>query len=338
MKALSILIIVPVAVLFGSGCTSRVHKYEGIGFPEKLPHDWENPAVTNINREPARASYFSYSTENAAIAGNHQGSEFFRNLNGKWSFHFAEKPADRPFYFFKDDYDIRDWDIIDVPSNWEMLGYGIPVYLDAGYAFKADPPFIPNDDNPVGSYRREFNIPPLWKDREVFIHFGAVSSAYYLWINGEQVGYSEDSKTPSDFNITRFIRDGKNTVAVEVYRWCDGSYLEDQDFWRLSGITRDVYLFSTSRVHISDVFVRAGLVNGYRDGLFSIDLDIRNYDATDSLYQIDVTVLDGRTPLLKKSKRMKISDNIRKLNFQIPLGVSGAGRPKILTCTPCSSV
>ncbi|MCX6225839.1 MAG: beta-galactosidase, partial [Bacteroidia bacterium] len=208
MKSPWYLILIPCALILVSGCTSRFNKYEGVAFPEKLPHDWENPAVTNINREPPRASYISYGTENAAIAGNR-----------------------------------------------EMLGYGIPIYLDEGYAFKSNPPFVPKDDNPVGSYRREFHIPPLWKDREVFLHFGAVTSAYYVWVNGERVGYSEDSKTPSDFNITRFIRNGKNSLAVEVYRWSDGSYLECQDFWRMSGITRDVYLFSTNRVHISDVFV-----------------------------------------------------------------------------------
>ncbi|MFA5814917.1 MAG: glycoside hydrolase family 2 TIM barrel-domain containing protein [Bacteroidales bacterium] len=302
-------------ILLVNGCTSRYNKYEGVAFSEKLPHDWENPAVTNINREPPRASFFSYGTENAAIAGNHQGSEFFRTLNGKWSFHYSQKPGERPFYFFKDDYDIRDWDIIDVPSNWEMLGYGIPIYVSAGYAFKPFPPNVPKDDNPVGSYRRDFHIPPLWKDREVFLHFGAVSSAFYVWFNGERVGYSEDSKTPSDFNVTRFIRNGKNTLAVEVYRWSDGSYLEDQDFWRMSGITRDVYLFSTNRVHIADVFIHSGLINDYRDGLFNLDLDIRNYNTPDSVYQIDVNIIDGRTHLFKESKKMEVSENSQTAVF-----------------------
>ena len=233
------------AVISVASCTTRYSKYEGVAFPENLPHDWENPAISDINREPSRASFISYGTENAAIAGNHEGSEFYQSLNGKWSFCYSKNPGVRPFYFFKDDYDIRDWDLIEVPSNWEMLGYGIPVYVDGGYAFKPNPPLIPNDDNPVGSYRREFHIPPLWKGREVFLHFGAVSSAYYVWINGERVGYSEDSKTPSDFNVTKYIRSGKNTLAVEVYRWCDGSYLEDQDMWRFGGIHRDVTLYHT---------------------------------------------------------------------------------------------
>jgi beta-galactosidase len=316
MKLPRSLFLVPLVLFFGTSCTPRFSKYEGVAFPEKLPHDWENPAVTNINREPSRASYISYGTENAAIAGNHDGSEFYRNLNGKWSFNYSKNPGERPFYFFKNDYDIRDWDIIDVPSNWEMLGYGIPIYLDEGYAFKAEPPLVPAGDNPVGSYKREFHIPPLWKDREVFLHFGAVSSAFYVWVNGERVGYSEDSKTPSDFNITRFIKNSKNSLAVEVYRWSDGSYLECQDFWRMSGITRDVYLFSTNRVHIADVFVNTGLVNNYRDGLFNLNLDIRNYDTPDSAYQIDVTLLDGRTILYKKSEKMVVSETLQKVTFK----------------------
>jgi beta-galactosidase len=303
------------AVISVASCTTRYSKYEGVAFPENLPHDWENPAISDINREPSRASFISYGTENAAIAGNHEGSEFYQSLNGKWSFCYSKNPGVRPFYFFKDDYDIRDWDLIEVPSNWEMLGYGIPVYVDGGYAFKPNPPLIPNDDNPVGSYRREFHIPPLWKGREVFLHFGAVSSAYYVWINGERVGYSEDSKTPSDFNVTKYIRSGKNTLAVEVYRWCDGSYLEDQDFWRMSGITRDVYLFSTNKVHVSDVFVHSGLINNYRDGLFNLELEIRNYNTKDSVYQIDVSLLDGRTTLFTESEKVEVTEDLHQLRF-----------------------
>jgi beta-galactosidase len=236
-------------------------------------------------------------------------------LNGKWSFHYSKNPSVRPFHFFEDDYDIRDWEMMEVPSNWEMSGYGIPIYLDAGYAFKPNPPFVPQDDNPVGSYRRDFSVPPLWNNREVFLHFGAVSSAFYVWVNGEMVGYSEDSKTPAEFNITRFIRNGKNSLSVEVYRWSDGTYLEDQDFWRLSGITRDVYLFSTNRVHIADFFVNCGLSEDYNDGLFDADIDIRNFSPTDSVYNLEVNVFDGRTVLFKQSKKMKITETSHTISF-----------------------
>ena len=296
-------------------CTARFNKYEGVAYKETLPHDWENPEVTNSNREPSRASYFSFGTENAAIAGNHEGSEFYRTLNGKWSFHFSKNPDVRPFYFFKDDYDIRDWDLIDVPSNWEMLGYGIPIYLDEDYPFKRNPPLIQKEDNPVGSYRREFRIPPLWKDREIFLHFGAVSSAFYVWVNGEKVGYSEDSKTPADFNITRFIRNGRNSLSVEVYRWSDGSYLEDQDFWRMSGITRDVYLFSTNKVHVSDVFVHAALINDYHDGLFRLELDLHNYNTKDSVYELVASLLDKRMILFNKSVKLEVKGNSQQVTF-----------------------
>ncbi len=315
MKKFGFLFVVCSTAIFLNGCTHHFNKYEGVAYQEKTPLDWENPAVTNINREPARASFFSYGTENAAIAGNHVGSEFFRTLNGKWSFHYSKNPGERPFYFFKEDFDSRDWDMIEVPSNWELLGYGIPIYLDEGYAFKPNPPLVPADDNPVGSYKRDFHIPPLWKDREVFLHFGAVSSAFYVWVNGQSVGYSENSKSPADFNITGFIKNGKNSLSVEVYRWSDGTYLEDQDFWRMSGITRDVYLFSTNRVHINDVEAQAGLVNDYRDGLFNLDLDIRNYNTPDSVYQVDVSILDGRTVLYKEFRREEISENNQQIAF-----------------------
>ena len=298
-----------------SSCSPKYSKYEGIAFQDKLPHDWENPAVSSIGKEPPRASFISYGTENAALAGNHLGSEFFRSLNGKWYFHFSTKPSERPFYFFRDDYDIRDWDIINVPSNWEMLGYGLPIYLDEGYAFKAQPPLVPADDNPVGSYRREFHVPPLWKDREVFLHFGAVTSAYYVWVNGQLAGYSEDSKTPSDFNITRFVKRGKNSLSVEVYRYSDGSYLECQDFWRMSGITRDVYLFSTNRIRIADIFVHAGLDSQYRNGTFNLDLKISNSMRSDSLYTLDVRLLDGRNVVFTRAEKMRFTDSVKQVHF-----------------------
>lgn len=311
-------------IMFGlvllTGCELRLTKYEGVEFPEKVPRDWENPSVFRINKENPRASFMSYGTENAAIAGNREGSEFYRSLNGKWHFHYSANPEQRPFYFYKDDYDIRDWDLIDVPSNWEILGYGIPIYKNVEYPFKANPPFIPHDDNPVGSYRREFHIPPLWNDREVFLHFGAVSSAFYVWINENQVGYSQDSKTPAEFNITRYLKEGRNTVSVEVYRWSDGSYLEDQDFFRLSGLTRDVYLYSTNRFQIRDYFVHTGLADNYTDGIFGLEIECRSFSNTDSVYKVDVQVLDGQHEIFRASREVRTSDpaGLLKLSDTIP--------------------
>jgi len=302
------------SVLF-SGCKENGNTYEGITFQEKVPHDWENPAVNQINREKPRATFFPFEKEVEALAGNREISEYYHNLNGKWSFHFSEKPSVRPFYFFKEDYNVSGWDLIDVPANWELKGYGIPIYTNVDYPFKPNPPFLPADNNPVGSYRRIFQIPPAWGNREIFLHFGAVSSAFYVWINGEMVGYSEDSKTPAEFNITRFVRQGKNTLAVEVYRWCDGSYLEDQDFFRLSGITRDVYLLARRPVHIRDFFVRSTLSDDYREGHFGLDVELNKLPGRDSLNRIVYELKNGNEILLTGSKEFTSQDSIPLVRF-----------------------
>lgn len=195
------------------------------------------------------------------------------------------------------------WDEIPVPSNWQMHGYGIPIYTNVRYPFPADPPHIPHDYNPVGSYRTEFEAPPDWEGREVFIHFDGVESAFYVWLNGEMVGYSQGSMTPAEFNLTPYLCEGMNVLAVEVYRWSDGSYLEDQDMWRLSGIFRDVYLFSTPRVHVRDFFARCEFDDGYRDAVLKVTAKLRNYgnDAVGA-HTVEAMLLDadgravGETP------------------------------------------
>jgi len=227
--------------------------------------DWENPDVVGINKEPGHCTLIPYSGIETALKADRKASRFYKSLNGNWKFHWVNKPADRPLDFYKPDYDISTWKLIPVPSNWQMHGYGIPIYLNVPYPFPANPPYIPHDYNPVGSYRRKFTIPDDWKDRRIFLHFDGVKSAFYLWINGQKVGYSQDSMTPAEFNITQYLKSGENILSVEVYRWSDGSYLEDQDMWRLSGIYRNVYLFAAPQVHISDFFVRTDLDDSYTD-------------------------------------------------------------------------
>ena len=199
-------------------------------------NDWENPSVISINTERPHATYIPFQDERTALKWSPSLSQFYLLLNGNWRFNWVSKPADRPKNFYKDAFDVSRWDVIPVPSDWQMHGYGYPVYINSGYPFPMNQPYIAHEHNPVGSYRRDFTLPSEWKNNEIFLHFGGVNSAFYVWINGEKVGYSQGSKTPAEFNITSFVREGKNTIAVEVYRWCDGSYLEDQDFWRLSGI------------------------------------------------------------------------------------------------------
>ena len=240
---------------------------------------WEDPAVFAENREPPHASFTPSSTPRgtALAAGGHPDmSPNRRSLNGDWKFHWVPRPDERPLDFFEPDYDASGWATIPVPSNWEFEGYGHPVYRDEFYSFPANPPFIPHDDNPVGSYRRDFEIPAGWDGREVFINFDGVYSAFFVWVNGEYIGYSEGSRTPAEFRITEAVRPGANVLAVQVYRWSDGSYLESQDFWRVSGIDRDVYLVSRPATYLRDFFAEAELDDDYENGRLRFTVNLAN--------------------------------------------------------------
>ncbi len=233
-------------------------------------NDWENPEVVGRNKEPGHCTLMPYPDVETALACAREVSPFFQSLNGPWKFNCVRKPDDRPRDFYQPDFDVSGWAEIPVPSNWEMHGYDHAIYLNIRYPHPTNPPYIAHDYNPVGSYRREFTIPDAWAGRQTFLHFDGVQSAFYVWINGRMVGYSEDSMTPAEFNITPYLQKGKNLIAVEVYRWSDGSYLEDQDFIRFSGIQRNVCLFSTPSEHIRDFFVRATLDDRYQDGVLMI--------------------------------------------------------------------
>ncbi len=243
--------------------------------PGSVPY-WEDPTVFQVDREAPRASFTPFRTRERALNNRPEASGFRLDLNGVWKFHWAPRPAERPRDFYDPGFDVSAWDDVEVPGNWELDGYGYPVYLDESYSFPADPPHIPLDDNPVGSYRRTFEIPPDWRGREVFIHFAGVYSAFFVWVNGQAVGYSEGSRTPAEFRITEAVRPGTNDVAVQVYRWSDGSYLESQDFWRISGIDRDVYLISAPPTFVRDFFVEADLDDAYQDGRLRLTVTLAN--------------------------------------------------------------
>ncbi|MDR1883348.1 MAG: DUF4981 domain-containing protein [Prevotella sp.] len=257
------------------------------GFAQYDKPDWENLSVLEINREPARADFIPFATGEQALAGVREESPWYLSLNGDWKFHWVAKPGDRPVDFYRVNYNDRSWKTIPVPSNWEMQGYGTPIYVSAGYPFRIDPPRVTsepekdyvsyNERNPVGSYRHTFDLPASWDKRRVYIHFAGVQSAFYLWVNGTKAGYSQGSMEPAEFDITAYVKSGKNRLAVEVYRWCDGSYLEDQDMWRTSGIHRDVFLYSTSDVRISDFTVRTVLDGDYRDASLQIKPELQSY-------------------------------------------------------------
>ncbi len=244
---------------------------------QRLP-EWQDPDVVHVNREDPHATRFSFETLESALEGAPANSGNYLSLNGQWQFYWSPGPAGRPENFYRPGFDDSEWDAIPVPSNWELQGYGVPIYVNIPYEWtrEPDPPAVPADHNPVGSYRKRFRIPAEWDGRQIYIHFGAVKSAFYLWVNGEKVGYSQGSKTPAEFDVTRYVEPGENLLAVEVYRWSDGSWLECQDFWRISGIERDVYLEARPGVHIHDFFCRTGLTNNYTAGILKLDVEARN--------------------------------------------------------------
>ena len=246
------------------------------GQENKDRNDWENPEVFQINREPARAAFLPYADEVSAINDIYTSSPWYFSLNGKWKFSWSPTPDQRPKDFYKQDYSTLHWKELQVPSNWELNGYGIPIYTNITYPFEKNPPFINHSDNPVGSYKKDFVLPENWKKRHVFLHFEAGTSAMYIWINGQKVGYTENTKSPAEFDITKYVKEGQNTVAIEVYRWSDGSYLEDQDFWRLSGIDRSVYLYSTNDIRIADFFAKPDLDSKYKNGSLNVDVTLKN--------------------------------------------------------------
>ena len=248
--------------------------------------DWENQSVLEINREAAHADFIPFADEKQALDENREKPPWFLSLNGNWKFHWVPRSDERPVDFYKTDFNDSAWKTIPVPSNWEMQGYGTPIYVSSGYPFRIDPPRVTseppadytafNERNPAGSYRYVFELPPSWNNRRVFIHFSGVQSAFYLWINGEKVGYSQGSMEPSEFDITDYIHKGNNQIAVEVYRWCDGSYLEDQDMWRMSGIQREVFLYSTAAARISDFAVRTVLDSSYVNAQLKINIELKS--------------------------------------------------------------
>ncbi len=238
-------------------------------------NDWENPRVYGINKLPARATSVSYATVEKALTGDMSTSGRVESLNGIWKFSFAEYPDKVPLDIW--DQDMSSWDDIEVPSNWEMQGYGTAIYTNRPYPFEpVNPPFLPKDDNPVGSYFRTFKVPAAWKEMNVILHFGGVSSAFYVWVNGKKVGYSQGSRLPAEFDITGFLKSGENKLAVKVYRWCDGSYLEDQDHWRLSGIYRNVMLLAEPKLAINDFFVQTRLESDFLSAGLMIRPEIVN--------------------------------------------------------------
>jgi len=280
-------------------------------------HDWEDESIFGINKLEPHTSFFSVETERL-LNKTPESSDFIQNLNGIWKFNLAITPSERPADFYKTDYSTTSWDDIPVPANWETLGYDQPHYLDVDYPFEPNPPFLPKNYNPVGSYKTNFNIPENWDNKSIILQFGAVKSAFYLWINGEKVGYSQDSKAEAEFDVTSFIKQGNNQLAIEVYRWSDGSYLEDQDMWRVSGIERDVILYAVPYEHVFDYHIQPTLDPTYQLGTLSTNI-IFNQTTLNAHY-IEIEVRDFKTNELSSSKSYHTKKGEKQFTLVEPLG------------------
>jgi len=236
--------------------------------------EWQNPKVFGQNKRVAHAPLIPFSDEPRALSLAPSQSLFWKSLNGNWRFKFLNNPEAMEADYILPTYRDTDWDTIPVPSNWQLQGYGQPIYTNINMPFPLDPPHVPTDSNETGVYRKEFNIPDTWSDRSVVLHFAGVQSAFYVWVNGEKVGYSQGSMTPAEFDITAYLQSGNNLLAVQVIRWSDASYIEDQDFWRLSGIFRDVYLYALPPTHISDLYATTDLDPTYTQGALQVETEI----------------------------------------------------------------
>ena len=295
----------------------------------------ENEQVISENKLPAHASFTSFLTIEEREANK---PKYYKSLNGTWKFNWVRNPKERPASFMNPKFDVSNWDNIKVPSNWEIEGFGVPIYVNHQYEFadyKApiaddmeftdrvypkNPGDVPDEYNPVGSYVREFTLDKDWKNKESFLHIGAMKSGGFVWINGKYIGYSQGSKLPAEFNITKALKIGKNTIALQIFRWTDGSYLECQDFWRISGIERDVFIYAKPKVRIQDFEVTSILDGAYKNGELSIDIDLKNHLNKAKVITLSYQVLDANKSIASNIKTLNIK-NAQKTsaNFQLTI-------------------
>ncbi len=278
--------------------------------------EWQDPNVNAINRAAMHTNYFAYESEQAALKGCRLASDNYMTLNGTWKFNWVQNADQRPTDFYKVDFNDKGWDNIQVPGVWELNGYGDPIYVNVGYPwrsqYKNNPPYVPTVNNHVGTYRKEIELPADWKGRQIMAHFGSVTSNMYLWVNGKFVGYSEDSKLEAEFDLTKYLRPGKNIIAFQVFRWCDGTYLEDQDFFRYSGVGRDCYLYTRTANHIEDIRITPDLDAQYKDGTLQIDIQMKGKGTVD-LKLLDKEGKEVTTAQVKGSGKQTASMTVSNL-------------------------
>jgi len=261
---------------------------------EKVPY-WQNEKINEENREPMHASYFVYENEAAATQNDYRKSSNYLDLNGTWKFKYVDSPADLPAAFEKTTFNDSAWDNFKIPATWDVNGYGYPIYTNTTYDFakyiKINPPFVPTKYNPTGVYRREITIDKSWEGKDIFLHVGTAKSNLTVWVNGVYVGYGEDGKLPSEFNLNKYVKTGKNSIVMQVMKWSDGSYLECQDFWRMSGITRDTYLVARNKAHLNDYEIIPDLDASYVNGTLKISTQFAGITPKDK-YTLEVQLKD----------------------------------------------
>ena len=285
--------------------------------------EWRNPEINAVNRAPMHTNYFAFENADAAKKANKKQSTNYMTLNGTWKFNWVKDADSRPTDFWKTGFNDKGWDDLQVPAVWELNGYGDPIYVNVGYAwrnqFQNNPPEVPTENNHVGSYRREIVVPASWNGKDIIAHFGSVTSNMYLWVNGRYVGYSEDSKLEAEFDLTPYLKPGqKNLIAFQVFRWCDGSYLEDQDFFRYSGVGRDCYLYARNKKRIQDIRVTPDLDAAYQNGSLSINLDLKGSGKVD-LELVDTQGKQVATATANKSGLVTMNvENPKKWSAETP--------------------
>ena len=285
--------------------------------------EWRNPEINAVNRAPMHTNYFAFENADAAKKADKKQSTNYMTLNGTWKFNWVKDADSRPTDFWKTGFNDKGWDDLQVPAVWELNGYGDPIYVNVGYAwrnqFQNNPPEVPTENNHVGSYRREIVVPASWNGKDIIAHFGSVTSNMYLWVNGRYVGYSEDSKLEAEFDLTPYLKPGqKNLIAFQVFRWCDGTYLEDQDFFRYSGVGRDCYLYARNKKRIQDIRVTPDLDAAYQNGSLSINLDLKGSGKVD-LELVDTQGKQVATATANKSGLVTMNvENPKKWSAETP--------------------
>ena len=285
-------------------------------------NEWENPQLTDRNKLAAHPQFIIYGNEKDASQGNAELSPWYKSLNGTWKFNIVKSPAQRPLDFFNPNFNDTNWSNIKVPGNWELQGYDIPIYTNIQYPFPKNPPYIDEKYNPVGTYRTHFSVPEKWNGRNIVLHFGSITGYARIFINGKEAGMTKASKTTAEFNITPLLKKGDNVMAVQVFRWHDGSYMEDQDFWRLSGIERDVYLTALPATTVWDYQVNAGLDDTYKNGTLSATVKVKNFSKTSGQQNVTFTLKDADgKEVFKQVKKVTTKDGTISFDTKI-IGVN----------------